>query len=232
MGEPRKIFRIEQTAAARLEQCSDNAQGDLHYARIVEELSALRALFATASARTRAAAPEGGETSRRLTSELNVIAGAIGSGDGTAGTDKPGGRETAAPMTRIGNELKAVVNGTEQATQKILAAAEEIDQLANNLSAALKGSLQQGSAQDIADLVIRIFEACNFQDLVGQRVAKVMVTLKFIEDHIARVLDEIKNASTTAQHNGEHALHGPQLEGDRGHASQREIDALFAGGYG
>ncbi len=77
-----------------------------------------------------------------------------------------------------------MVSGTAQATQKILAAAEEIDQAADSLSAALKGRIEQGAAQDIRDLVIRIFEACNFQDLIGQRITKVMATLKPIEDQL------------------------------------------------
>ena len=116
-----------------------------------------------------------------------------------------------------------MVSGTEQATQKILAAAEEIDIAANNLSAAFNGKIEQGVAQDIQDLVIQIFEACNFQDLIGQRVAKVLTAMKFVEDHIARVLEEIKTASVAAA-----ALHGPRLDGDRGHASQDDIDAMFA----
>jgi chemotaxis protein CheZ len=131
------------------------------------------------------------------------------------------------PLTRIANELLAVTDGTEQATQKILAAAEEIDQLANNLSAALKGKIEQGLAQDIQDLVIRIFEACNFQDLNGQRVDKVMTTVKFIEDHITSVLDEIKTMSTLTSGDGAQYLHGPRLEHDIGHVSQLDIDAIF-----
>jgi chemotaxis protein CheZ len=94
----------------------------------------------------------------------------------------------------------------------------------------LHGKIEQGLAQDIQDLVIQIFEACNFQDLIGQRVTKVMATLEFIEDHITRVLEEIKNApqarsgSDAAQH-----LHGPRLDIDPGHVSQSEIDAMFNG---
>ena len=42
----------------------------------------------------------------------------------------------------------------------------------------------QGLAHDIQDRVVQIFEACNFQDLTGQRVAKVVATLKFIEEHV------------------------------------------------
>src|SRR3954451_18253607 len=71
-------------------------------------------------------------------------------------------------MSRVTGELGAVVGGTEHATQIILEAAEEIDQNASNLAAYLKSETQQGLAQDIQDRVVKIFEACNFQDLTGQ----------------------------------------------------------------
>jgi len=225
MPEPRKIFRIEHTAAAHLEQPADNARSELPYGEIMRELRALRAALSIA-APLRAEA-NGGRANGRvtdLTSQLNLIAGAI-RGDGAAPVeaDRQGSTPAEAPLSRIDSELLAVVSGTEQATQKILAAAEEIDIAANNLSAALNGKIEQGAAQDIQDLVIQIFEACNFQDLIGQRVAKVLTAMKFVEDHIARVLEEIKTASVAAA-----ALHGPRLDGDCGHASQDDIDAMFA----
>ena len=37
--------------------------------------------------------------------------------------------------------------------------------------------------------MIKIFEACNFQDLTGQRITKVVGTLKFIETHIVRMME-------------------------------------------
>jgi len=155
---------------------------------------------------------------------IEMLADRLAGGDAGNGDDID-----AVPLTRIANELLAVTDGTEQATQKILAAAEEIDQHANNLSAALKGKIEQGLAQDIQDLVIRIFEACNFQDLNGQRVDKVMTTLKFIEDHITSVLDEIKTMSTLTSGDGAQYLHGPRLETDSGHVSQADIDEMFSG---
>jgi len=115
------------------------------------------------------------------------------------------------------------MKGSEQATQNILAAAEDIDQAANNLSAALKGEIEQRLAQDIRDRVIQIFEACNFQDLTSQRVAKVMATLNRIEDQITRALAEATRAGTPT-------VHGPRLESDHGHALQSDIDAIFGGG--
>jgi hypothetical protein len=52
--------------------------------------------------------------------------------------------------------------------------------------------------------------------------------LRFVEDHIVRVLDEIKNPTTATGQDGVQTPHGPRLAGDNGHASQDEIDALFA----
>jgi chemotaxis protein CheZ len=232
MPEPRKVFRIEQTAAMRLEDGIEASQGGLRHDEIMRELHALRAALLAAAPRRRS--HNGGGERRdmaRLSSELNLIADAIGGHDVTAdarGSSQHAPATSVTPTARIGHELSAVVNGTERATQKILAAAEAIDSTANNLSAALKGKIEQNLAQDIQDLVVEIFEACNFQDLIGQRVTKVSGTLRFVEDHIARVLDEIKNPTATTRRDGAQTLHGPRLDSDDGHASQGEIDALFA----
>src|SRR5262245_9458813 len=134
---------------------------------------------------------------------------------------------------RVFRELDAVVGGTEQATQQILAAAEEIDEAANNLSALVKHSPEQALAQDIRDQVIRIYEACNFQDLAGQRIDKVLTTLKFVDDHVTRMIDiwggveAFKEAAAALAPREEAPINGPKLDGDDGHASQDEIDALF-----
>jgi chemotaxis protein CheZ len=227
MAEPRKVFRIEQAAAARLERSVDTTLDGLRLSEIMLELGALRAALAAAlPGRFQPIAASEPAGVARLTSELNLIAGAIRGGDDEDSGKKPSGSNGAraeTPMSRVEHELHAVVNGTEQATQKILTAAEEIDATANTLSAALDGKIEQGMALDIQDLVIQIFEACNFQDLIGQRIAKVMASLKFVEDHIARVLEEIKTASAAGKD-----LHGPRLDGDDGHASQVDIDAMFS----
>jgi len=225
MAEPRKLFRIEQTAAARLEPDIDVAHAALRHAEIMRELRALRAAMTTLRQSGFAAAgPPDQSDCARLASELNLIAGAINSGDDKhTAPDEPRAACAQVPMSRIDHELKAVISSTELATQRILAAAEEIDSTANNLSAALAGRIEQELAQDIQDLVIRIFEACNFQDLIGQRIAKVLAAVKFVEDHIARLLDEIHTAAPPTQD-----LHGPRLDGDPGHASQNDIDAMFA----
>ena len=139
-------------------------------------------------------------------------------------------------MVRVTHELDAIVDGTEQATQSILAAAEEIDQAAASLSASLKNEHENNLAHDISDRVIHIFEACNFQDLTGQRITKVVATLKFIEHHIGHMMeiwggiDAFKDADPEAfaeRDADRNLVNGPKLDGETGHASQDEIDALF-----
>ncbi len=224
MPEPRKIFRIEERTAAETAVHNGDVQGPLRHAELMQEISGLRAILEVMAQPAAAGIPaaRNGETAR-LTSELNLIADAICGDEGVAVED--GG---AVPMARIAHELEEVIDSTEKATQRVLAAAEEIDQLANNLVAALQGRYEQGLAKDIQDLVISIFEACNFQDLAGQRITKVLTTLNFVEDHVTRVLEEIRNPSTIRR-DGEQLLHGPRLEIDNGHVSQADIDELFSG---
>src|ERR1700680_1100391 len=132
----------------------------------MQEIAALRAVLAAMGQppADHSDAPRNGATAR-LTCELNLIAGAIGGETARSGTAGPA--PAMPPMTRIAHELEEVVDSTERATQKVLAAAEEIDQVATNLAAALSGKFEQGLAKDIQELVIKIFEACNFQDLTG-----------------------------------------------------------------
>jgi chemotaxis protein CheZ len=130
------------------------------------------------------------------------------------------------------------MSGTEQATQSILTAAEDIDQIANPLSSLLKDGYAQGLAQDARDSVVKIFEACNFQDLTGQRITKVIATLQFIEDRInrmRRIWSRIESGAPRApaavaslgQDVDRKLLNGPILSGDPGHATQADIDLIF-----
>ena len=141
------------------------------------------------------------------------------------------GEQTA----RARRELAAIVGGTERATQSILQAAEEIDQAAHTLAASLKGGHDQGLAHDIQDRVVQIFEACNFQDLTGQRVTHVLETLKFVEEHVGAAAGDL--ARRRAVHAGRVRRGRPAATGasstgrslpeDRGHSSQDDIDTMF-----
>jgi chemotaxis protein CheZ len=217
MAGPRKVFRIEELGGRRIEPEGDDPHTPRH-TELMEELNALCAMLANAPARQHASQHD---DIGRLTTELRRIQAAIGE-PAQEHDGRSGSRSSSAPAAHIASELKAVMQGSEQATQRILAATEDIDQAANNLSAALKDDFEQGLSQDIRDRVLQIFEACNFQDLTSQRVAKVMASLGRLEHQIARALDELKRITAPP-------VHGPGLPGDRGHITQGDVDSLFAG---
>jgi chemotaxis protein CheZ len=137
----------------------------------------------------------------------------------------PSAATVAGLTARIAGELGAVIRDSEQATHTILAAGERVDHAAASLAATLKGNFERGLVQDMRDAVAQIFEACNFQDLTGQRVAKVMTLLARVERQIGGVPDELTPTPMPAAP----LLHGPPLPHDRGHVTQCEIDAILAG---
>jgi chemotaxis protein CheZ len=227
MPESRRVFRIEKTGALRPRDTVADVAAPLRHAELMNEIAALRAVITAAAMRQpgAAAAAPANAGNERLISELSLIVGAIDSS--AIENTRASLPADAPPMLRIAHELAEVSTSTEQATQRVLAAAEEIDQITKNLSAALNGQFEQGLVQDIQDHIIRIFEACNFQDLAGQRISKVLSILNFVEDHVARVLEDIARDSAATRRDGSQYLHGPRLESDSGHVSQAEIDEMF-----
>jgi chemotaxis protein CheZ len=217
MAEPRQVFRIEETEALRSDQPAQSRRLP-QLADIMQELSGLRAMLANAPlpAQVPASASEHDEIDR-LTGELRFVQASL-----TGATKAHEADKGLRPPTRVVGELEAAVASSEQAVQKILAAAEDIDQAANNLTAALKSDLERGLAQDIRDRMVRIFEACNYQDLASQRVAKVIATLRRVERQLGRALNEPEREDAAPPANG------PPLPQDRGHVTQGDIDAMFA----
>lgn len=141
-----------------------------------------------------------------------------------------------AEMAKMTGELGAVVGGTEQATQQILEATEAIDQAATALAKVTSPDQQRLLSEEIQERVVSIFEACNFQDLTGQRISKVMATMKFIEHHITVMMDIWGGVDAIKAHapgtvddrvGDARLLNGPKLAGEAGHASQDDIDAMF-----
>lgn len=138
-------------------------------------------------------------------------------------------------MGRVTDELDAVVQGTESATESILSAAECIDEYAESLSSQLTGDAET-HANQISEKVIEIFESCNFQDLTGQRITKVVGTLKFIESRVVNMMDiwggmeamaDVETDSMPERVGDDALLNGPALSTDADVASQDDIDALF-----
>jgi len=141
-------------------------------------------------------------------------------------------------MRRVAGELDAVVGATEQATTSILAAVEEIETNANMLRAARVESGNNDHIGAILDRVIVLYEACNFQDLTGQRINKIVNVLKFVEERLDKMigvwggLDAFKelvehDSTGTGGDDEKGLLNGPKLDDDEGHVAQSDIDDLF-----
>ncbi len=79
-------------------------------------------------------------------------------------------------IPRAGRELEAIVQATEEASGTIMDAAEEII----NADASDIEAYQA----TVVDACMRIFEACSFQDITGQRITKVVDTLTYIEERL------------------------------------------------
>jgi chemotaxis protein CheZ len=77
------------------------------------------------------------------------------------------------------DELDAVVSHTATATNEILDCCETLEGLQARLSGA--------DAEALSGAVTRIYEACSFQDITGQRIGKVVAALKSIEKRVTAV---------------------------------------------
>jgi chemotaxis protein CheZ len=232
-----KIFRVERNSGREsLVAIPGTANSAPQHYEIMTELRALRALMDPEQGVQQLEAQKAKLAEfQKLKDELDIVYDAIKRTKQEIATLHLSGFH-GPEMARAAGELGAIVGGTETATQSILTAAEEIDQSANTLSAVVKSEQERGLAQDIQERVIKIFEACNFQDLTGQRISKVVATLRFIEQHIVQMieiwggieaLDEFKPDVFPEQEGDRSLLNGPKLDGEAGHASQDDIDALF-----
>jgi chemotaxis protein CheZ len=122
-------------------------------------------------------------------------------------------------------ELDAIVRHLEVATGNILDAAEAIENLAPKAPEI---------SDELLDAVTSIYEACNFQDISGQRITKVIAALQTIETRIVLLVEALggngekphDSKALKASEDDSHLLNGPQLPDNAN--SQAEIDALLA----
>src|SRR3974390_1319977 len=249
----RKRYRVEEAIGIEMpivEEITDTESGPMHR-EIMAELRAIRTQMASAPRSVVAGVLEDGalregteahalletyraqiEQCEKLKVELDLIHDAI---DRTKREIAVlhGKRFEGQEMAKVNGELGAVVGGTEQATQQILEAAESIEQAASALSKVNSPDQQKILSEEIQERIISIYEACNFQDLTGQRITKVMATMRFIEQHIYEMMeiwggvDAIRAhapAIVDTREGDAKLLNGPKLEGDVGHASQDDIN--------
>jgi len=157
------------------------------------------------------------EQVRKLQQELAALAGTIDSMRADLGRMRS--MEIGhAHIPRAADELDAVVGETAAATGAIMDACEKLEKIAATLDPAPRAAL--------VGLATSVYEACSFQDITGQRLTKVVKTLKNIETRIGDILAIFGPFPGAAQPSENAFASGPQLRGKG--ITQAEIDRLLS----
>jgi len=124
-------------------------------------------------------------------------------------------------------ELDAIVEATEKATSDILTAAEEIQEAAWLLR-------ENGGCVEMSDKLderaTNIYTACSFQDLTGQRISKVVQTLRFLENRVLAMIDiwglddlDVRDRIPEEERAKSDLLNGPARSGEGINQSQVDL---------
>ncbi len=179
---------------------------------------------------------EGDHTSlnQRLHADIEALAEYINTAK-TEITEICADKINAEYLPEASDQLSAIVGATEQATNEIFEAVESIEELASTMA--------PEQAERITEAVTRVYEACSFQDITGQRISKVVAALQNVESRVDALLQAFGQepgaaasgartpaGESTATKPGarpeEELMHGPALPGEAN--SQDDIDTLLA----
>jgi chemotaxis protein CheZ len=193
--------------------------------------AAARAQRASKPARPLAAVPDAKPADtdtdiQAIVRELAAVADYIGHMKQEIAALKPN-ELTQERIPTANDELGSVIQATASATHTIMEAAEEI------LGA---GGLSDREYRALVETrILAIFEACSFQDITGQRIAKVLEAFGHVEKRLNRFAKAVKVNDSAEGPDPEEALrqarrevlllNGPQNEEVA--IKQDDIDALF-----
>jgi len=167
-----------------------------------------------------------------LRKELIEMASSIRKAKSEISAMKPAGDDSPNSTRRINlatEELDAIVHSTERATTDILNSAERIMEI----SGRMRDTAQTPEADQLDMEATNILMACGFQDITGQRIAKVVSTLRYLEERVDAMIriwgvdgitaDEIPQERKDTRPDA-HLLHGPSLKGG---VDQSTVDEMF-----
>ncbi|CAL4868330.1 hypothetical protein MMA231_02611 [Asticcacaulis sp. MM231] len=164
---------------------------------------------------------------KRRSDEFSIIAGYIAKAKEEIRDMRPHDISQERIPT-AGAELEAITRDTENATHNIMNCAEAM------MGFSIKdfGDDPKAYKAAVDDEVMKIFEACSFQDITGQRVSKVVNVLKQIEERVGRLantlgIEDGSPREMTAEEKRAHdlLLNGPAIGGPE--TKQDAIDAMF-----
>ncbi|MCP4393798.1 MAG: protein phosphatase CheZ [Alphaproteobacteria bacterium] len=132
---------------------------------------------------------------------------------------------------QMSDELDAIIEATEIATNTIMENVENIDDIVAKASEKIEDEETKQELEKVPDLIGGIFEACSFQDITGQRVNKIIDLLKHVEGRVnslvefwgeGAILEEDVEADEFKKY-----LHGPAARGEG--IAQDSVDSFFNG---
>lgn len=148
-----------------------------------------------------------------------------------ASIDRPA--EEEHDFNSMGDQLDAIVQATETATNTIMECSEKNDDAVLKIREKTDDPEIHALLDSINNNSGDVFEACSFQDITGQRVNKVIKSVTYVEERVNSLIDVMGRESMDAievstesqKTEDEKLLEGPQLEGKG--LSQDDIDSLF-----
>lgn len=136
-------------------------------------------------------------------------------------------------IVKATEELDFVVKSSERATSEILTSAERILDIVGELKSR---GVQDPLCDELDMHGTNLMTACSFQDLTGQRMSKVVNTLRYLEIRVNSMIeiwgitpeDAAKQQIAAAPDRPDaHLLNGPAREGEG--VGQDDIDRLLNG---
>lgn len=228
-AKPRSAAKAAPKTAAKSKPAKPTSRGGKP-----RPVKAVDKVVAAARTAKKAAAAHPGPAGLKIIGELEKLAKYIRAAKREIAAIRPDDVKQEY-LPKAADELDAVVEATAEATNAIMDSCEMVEGVMGEVSDAVSAKLM--------DATTRIYEACTFQDITGQRIGKVVNAMKHIEERIDALMDAFGGKSAPAKPKpaprkagGKAAekkvitdadlLEGPQL-GDKA-KSQAEIDALLA----
>ncbi len=168
----------------------------------------------------------------RLHADIEALANYINTAKAEIAAIKPD-KISSEYLPEASDQLSAIVGATEQATHDIFEAVESIEELTAKMEPVI--------AAAVTDATTRVYEACGFQDITGQRISKVVKALENVEAKVQALLAAIGEADgvngregtfqaavaeAAPEHTDEALMNGPQLPDDA--ISQDDVDVILA----
>ncbi len=147
-----------------------------------------------------------------------------------AAIDRPADEEHQ--FVSMGEQLDAIVQATEKATNSIMEAMERNEEALGKIRGMVDDAAVLSLLDEMSNNGNEVFEACSFQDITGQRVNKVVKSVTYVEERVNALVgmwgkEELAKVVVKGIYktDDEKLLEGPQMEGKG--LSQDDIDSLF-----